>query len=76
MQEPKAQSLTVSGWGRTAENSDSSTELRVVKLDLIGLKECQNKFATPMVGFPNGYTIHKTQMCTLTKDKDACQVNH
>jgi hypothetical protein len=73
-EEPKGKILTVVGWGRVGENADPSRVLKQVQLDLMNPKECSRKFSVPMVGYPNGYTIYKSQLCAYTQNKDACQV--
>jgi len=73
-EEPRGRKLTVVGWGRVGEDKDPSRVLKQVDLDLIDEGTRGRQFKVAMVGYPNGFTIYKSQLCAYTKSKDACQV--
>lgn len=68
-EEPKSKELVVAGWGQQDfENPDLPILLQDVNLDLITDLDCSKKYKRKK------YTIYKSQVCTWTYKKDACQV--
>ena len=68
-EEPKTTDLIVVGWG--ASNSGDTNLpviLQEVTLDRISDGTCSRKYQA------KSYTIYKSQVCTYTERKDACQV--
>jgi hypothetical protein len=74
MDEPKGKSIIVCGWGRTGENKDTSRVLKQVSLSIMNENDCARKFKSALDGFPNGYSIYRSQICAYTPYRDACQV--
>lgn len=59
----------VAGWGRTTEGGDVSDIPLKVELDVIDKAQCDKIYTDK--GYR--YFLHNCQICTMTKDKDACQ---
>lgn len=75
-QEPKGDELTVAGWGKLAYASDLSNILKAVKLNIINDVECASRYEniSHIQGDTFGYTVYRSQICTWSKGKDACEV--
>ena len=68
-EEPKTTSMIVVGWGAVESGDrDMPVNLQEVTLDRISDGSCARKYQ------PKSSTIYKSQLCTFTEKKDACQV--
>lgn len=61
----------LAGWGRIKENGALPDVCQKVQLEMLNTTECIDMYKTK--GF--GSLLHTCQICTLTKNKDACQVH-
>lgn len=69
-EEPKAASLIVAGWGATKyQNKDLPVKLQEVSLKRISDGQCAKKYKI------KSNTIYRSQICTWSPNKDACQVS-
>lgn len=68
-EEPHTRQLIVVGWGaRKYQDTDLPVILQEVTLDRISDGSCAKRYQQ------RKNTIYKSQLCTWTKNKDACQV--
>ena len=68
-EEPRTTQLTVTGWGAIKyESRETPIIMQEVTLDRISDGSCAKKYEA------RKNTIYKSQICTWTAKKDACQV--
>ena len=68
-EEPRTSKLVVVGWGATKyQDTDLPVILQEVTLERISDGACAKKYKE------KSNVIYKSQVCTWTKNKDACQV--